>query len=318
MARSILDYRSEYWADWCPGCGNFGILASVYKAFSELDLDPHKTVLVSGIGCSGKMPRYVQINGLYTLHGRAIPFATGIKLANPDLTVIVHGGDGDLLGIGAGHFVALGRRNLDIVVILHDNKVYGLTKGQASPTLPRGMQTKALPKPNIQDPVNPVSMALASGFTFVSRGYSFESEHLKELIKKAIKHKGSAFIDALQICVTYNDIHTVDYYKEKLYNMDEMEGWDPVVKGSSEEEIKKKLTQAWLKSMEWDDRIPLSVFYQNPYASTFEERLAARIPIYKSTPPAKQRILDKQDSSIFDEEKFRKFFDNMIVEVTKK
>jgi 2-oxoglutarate ferredoxin oxidoreductase subunit beta len=264
------------------------------------------------------MPRYVQVNGLYTLHGRAIPFATGIKLANPDLTVIVHGGDGDLLGIGAGHFVALGRRNLDIVVILHDNKVYGLTKGQASPTLPRGMQTKALPKPNIQDSLNPVSMALASGFTFVSRGYSFESEHLKELIKKAIEHKGSAFIDALQICVTYNDIHTVDYYKEKLYNMDEMEGWDPRVKSSSKEEIKKKLTQAWLKSMEWDDKIPLSVFYQNPCASTLEERLAARIPIYKSTPPAVQRILDEQDSSIFDEEKFRKFFGDMIVKVTEK
>jgi len=313
----MLDYRSGYWSDWCPGCGNFGILASVYKAFSELDLDPTKTVLVSGIGCSGKMPKFVQVNGLYTLHGRAIPFATGIKLANPDLTVVVHGGDGDLMGIGAGHFVALGRRNLDIVVILHDNKVYGLTKGQASPTLPKGVQTKALPKPNIQDPVNPISLALASGFTFVARGYSFESEHLKELMKKAIEHKGSAFIDALQICVTYNDIHTVDYYNNRLYNMDEQKGWDPVVRSSSEEEVQKKLTRAWLKSMEWGDKIPLSVFYQNPNTSTFEDRLADRIPIYRSTPPARQRILDEQGSSIIDEEKFRKIFGEMIVKVTK-
>jgi 2-oxoglutarate ferredoxin oxidoreductase subunit beta len=303
--------------DWCPGCGNFGILASVYRAFSELDLDPTKTVLVSGIGCSGKMPQYVNVNGLYTLHGRAIPFATGIKLANPELTVIVHGGDGDLMGIGAGHFVAMGRRNLDITVIMHDNKVYGLTKGQASPTLPRGSKTKALPTPNIQDPVNPISLALASGFTYIARGYSFESEHLKELIKKAIEHKGASFIDALQICTTYNDIHTVEYYNKRLYNMDELEGWDPVVRSNSKEEVEKKLTQAWHKSMEWGEKIPLSVFYQNPNTTTFEERLSERLPLYSTMPPAKQKIMEKQDSPIIDEEKFRKIFEEMIIKVKK-
>lgn len=317
MAHSIRDYRSDYWVDWCPGCGNFGILASVYKAFAELELDPTETVLVSGIGCSGKMTQFVRVNGLYTLHGRAIPFATGIKLANPELTVVVHGGDGDLMGIGAGHFVALGRRNLDLVIVLHNNHVYGLTKGQASPTLPKGVKTKALSKPNIQDPVNPISLALASGFTFVARGYSFESEHLKELIKKAVEHKGAAFIDALQVCVTYNDIQTVEYYRKRLYNMDKQEDWDPVVKSSKEEEIERKLTQAWLKSMEWGDKIPLSVFYQNPYVKTFEERLEERIPIYGSTPPAKQRILDEQNLSIIDEKKFKKLFEKMIVKVKK-
>lgn len=316
MARSMLDYRSDYWVDWCPGCGNFGILASVYKAYAELDLDPTKTVLVSGIGCSGKIPRFVKVNGLYTLHGRAIPFATGIKLANPDLTVVVHGGDGDLMGIGAGHLVALGRRNLDIVVILHDNKVYGLTKGQASPTLPRGVQTKALAKPNIQEAVNPISLALASGYTFVARGYSFETEHLKELMKKAIEHEGAAFIDVLQICVTYNDIHTVDYYREKLYKLEEQEGWDPVVRSPAEDEM-EKLSQAWLKSMEWGERIPLSVFYQNPYGKTFEERVAERIPIYRQSPPAKQKIADESGAPIIDSEKFKKLFKDMIVEVKK-
>lgn len=313
----MLDYRSEYWADWCPGCGDFGILASVYKAFSELNMDPTKTVLVSGIGCSGKMPQFVQVNGLYTLHGRAIPFATGIKLAHPELTVVVHGGDGDLMGIGAGHLVALGRRNLDIVVVLHDNKVYGLTKGQASPTLPRGVRTKALPKPNIQDAVNPISLALASGFTYVARGYSFESEHLKELIMKAIEHKGAAFIDALQICVTYNDIHTVEYYKKRLYKLDEQEDWDPVVRSPSEDENEKKLIQAWHKSMEWGDKIPLSLFYQNPYVTTFEERYAERIPIYRSIPPARQQIVKEQDKPIIDKAEFRKLFEDMIVKIEK-
>jgi 2-oxoglutarate ferredoxin oxidoreductase subunit beta len=158
---------------------------------------------------------------------------------------------------------------------------------------------------------------LASGFTFVARGYSFESEHLKDLIKKAVEHKGSAFVDALQICVTYNDVHTVDYYNDRLYKMDEGEDWDPVVGSPSEDEVQKKLMQAMQKSMEWGDRIPLSLFYQNPYVSTFEERLSERIPIYGSIAPAKQRILDEQGSTIIDEEKFRKLFEEMIVEVKK-
>jgi 2-oxoglutarate ferredoxin oxidoreductase subunit beta len=317
LGRSVLDYRSNYWIDWCPGCGNFGILASVYKAYSELDLDPTQTVLVSGIGCSGRMPKYVQVNGVYTLHGRALPFATGIKLANPELTVIVHGGDGDLMGIGAGHLVALGRRNLNVLVLLHNNKVYGLTKGQASPTLPRSVKTKALLKPNIHDPVNPIALALASGFTFVARGYSFESEHLKELIKRGIQHKGAAFIDVLQICVTYNDVHTTEYYEKRLYKLEDQEDWDPVVRSSSEEEAEKKLTQAWLKSREGDDRIPLSVFYQNPYVSTLEDRMAERIPSYTSIPPTKQRIATPQGAPIIDNEAFKKLFRDLIVDVEK-
>lgn len=317
MARSSVRYRSDQWIDWCPGCGNFGIISSLYKALAELNLDPSKTIIVSGIGCSGKTPSFVQVNGVHTLHGRAIPFATGIKLANPELTVIVHGGDGDLLGIGAGHFVALGRRNLDIVVIMHNNKVYGLTKGQASPTLPRGAKTKSLPAPNIQDSVNPIALALASGFTFAARGYCYESEHLKQLIMRAVEHKGAAFIDALQICVTYNDIHTVEYYKDRLYNMEKTEGWDPVVRSPAEEEVNRKLTQAWLKSMESDERIPFSVFYENPFTTTFEGRLAQRTPLYGKIPPARQRILGEGGSSIVDEQKFRQLFGHLLVDVKK-
>ncbi|MEM1845002.1 MAG: thiamine pyrophosphate-dependent enzyme, partial [Ignisphaera sp.] len=199
-------YRTDLWIDWCPGCGNFGILTAVVRAFEELGLDPSKTVIVSGIGCSSKIPHFINVNGVHTLHGRAIPFAMGIKLVNPELIVIVHGGDGDLLGIGAGHFVALGRRNIDVTVILHNNGVYGLTKGQASPTLPLNAKTKALVKPNIQQALNPIALALSSGYTFVARGYAFDGEHLKNIVKKAILHKGTAFIDILQPCVTFNDI----------------------------------------------------------------------------------------------------------------
>jgi len=190
MVRSPNDYRTDVWVDWCPGCGNFGILAALYKAFAELQLDPTNTVIVSGIGCSGKTPHFVKVNGVHTLHGRAIAFATGIKIANPNLTVIVHGGDGDLMGIGLGHFIALGRKNVDIKVMLHDNRVYGLTKGQASPTLSKGLKTKSLPQANIVNSLNPIALALTSGYTFVARGYSMLSEHLKNLIVSAIKNKG--------------------------------------------------------------------------------------------------------------------------------
>ncbi|MGC8544274.1 MAG: thiamine pyrophosphate-dependent enzyme, partial [Vulcanisaeta sp.] len=152
MARklTINDLKTDVWVDWCPGCGNFGILSAMYQAIAELELEPEKTVVVSGIGCSGKIAHFINVAGVHTLHGRSLPYAEGIKLANPDLTVLVNVGDGDLLGIGAAHFVALGRRNVDLVVIMHDNTVYALTKGQASPTLGRNLQPKALPKPNIQ------------------------------------------------------------------------------------------------------------------------------------------------------------------------
>lgn len=309
MVRKPAEYQSDVWNDWCPGCGDFGIIAAMYRAFSDLDLPPEKTVIVSGIGCSGKTPHFVKVNGVHTLHGRAIPFATGIKIANPELTVIVNGGDGDLLGIGAGHFVALGRRNIDLTIILHDNTVYGLTKGQASPTLKRGLRPKALPKPNIQDALNPISLALASGFTFVARGYSMMTEHLKELIKRAIQHKGAALIDVLQPCVTYDDIHTVEYYKKRVYKLEEI-GWNPVVEKIEERD--DKIIKAWIKSQEYNDKIPIGIFYQDPYTPTFEDRIKERLPSYYLAPPAKQKI-DREGKTIIDEEAFRKIFSYYIV-----
>ena len=276
--------------DWCPGCGNFGILRAEEMALRELGIDPKKIVIVSGIGCSGKLPHFMDlpINGVHTLHGRSIAFATGIKASNPSLEVIVNVGDGDGVGIGMGHFVHLGRRNLDITVIIHNNGVYALTKGQASPTLPRGVKTKSLPRPNINDAVNPLAVALAAGYTFVARGYAYDVMHLKELIKRAIKHKGSAVIEVLQPCPTYNDVNTKEWYDKRVYKLDNDPTWDPVVK--REEEAKSKFEQAIMKVMEFGEKIPLGVFYENELVPTFEDRLEQYIPNYRDFYPAIQPI----------------------------
>ena len=304
------DFRNpEVYADWCPGCGDFGIMNGLQMAFAELNLEPHNVVVVSGIGCSGKEPHNVKTNGVHTLHGRSLPFALGIKLANPNLEVLAIGGDGDGLGIGVGHFVNMGRRNLDMTYIIHNNGVYGLTKGQASPTLKRGLQTKALPKPNINAGVNPIALALVSGFTFIARSYAFDIRHLKETIKQSIKHKGLAFIDCLQPCPTYNNIHTRAWYagedrkdksgkpQSRLYKLEET-GYDPIVRDQKEDAEKK--TAVLLKAEEWGDKIPIGVFYKNELNPTFQERYAKRIPFYISNPPAKQKLADKNGNSWVD------------------
>lgn len=277
-------------ADWCPGCGNFGILRAEEMAIRELGLDPKKVVIVSGIGCSGKLPHFMDlpISGVHTLHGRSLAFATGIKLANPELTVLVNVGDGDGLGIGMGHFVHAGRRNIDMTLIIHDNGVYGLTKGQASPTLRKGVKTKSLPKPNINEAVNPLAVAIASGYTFVARGYAYDVNHLKELIKRAIQHRGMSVIDVLQPCPTYNDVNTKEWYDKRVYKLEEDKSWDPVVR--KPEEAEEKAARAILKSYEWGERIPIGVFYENPFEETYEDRIKKYIPNYMEYPPAKQEI----------------------------
>src|SRR5207237_9509917 len=219
MALKLSDLRTDVHNDWCPGCGDFGIEAGVKMALTELPIDINKLVLFSGIGCSGKIVHFTNATGVHTLHGRVLPFAQGAKLANPDLEVIAVGGDGDGLGIGAGHFVSAGRRNVDMVYIIFNNAVYGLTKGQAAPTLKLGMKTKSLPQPNVNNSVNPIALALVAGFTFLARGYSYDVRHLKDLIGKAVAHKGLAFIDVQQPCPTYNDINTKEWF-QGLDNID--------------------------------------------------------------------------------------------------
>ncbi len=301
MALKLADLKSDVHNDWCPGCGDFGIINAVQMALAEMDVDPSNVVMVSGIGCSGKVPHFVKTYGVHTLHGRSLPFAQGIKLANTNLEVICEGGDGDGMGIGVGHFVNAGRRNVDMAYIIHDNGVYGLTKGQASPTLRLGMKTKSLPLPNINQNINPLLLALASGFTFVARGYAYDVRHLKDLITKAIRHKGLAFLDVLQPCPTYNDIQTKEYWagegnlgpdgrpKPRTYKLEET-GYDGVVHSAEEEEMEHKIQQAIQMSFEFGDHTPIGVFYQNEFIPTYEARLTARMPTYKAVPPAMQEI----------------------------
>ncbi len=289
MARSWLEYKTPSWVQWCPGCGDFGILNAIYRAVAELGLDPEKLVVIGGIGCSGRTTYYVKGSNAHALHGRAIPLATGIKLANPSLTVVIAGGDGDLLGIGGGHFVALGRRNIDITVLLFNNAVYGLTKGQAAPTLPAWVKTKALSSPNIHDNVNPVLLAFSSGYTFVARGYAYHTQQLKELIKTAIRHRGASLIDILQPCPTYNNVMTNKWYEERIYYVDQAEeGYDPVIR--SQREASEKLPSIVQKLMEFGDRIPLGILYWDQTKEPFEDRIEKLMPGYMKAPPATREI----------------------------
>ena len=306
---STNDLKTDVFIDWCPGCGDYGILNALKAAIIDLNLDPSNTVIVSGIGQAAKTPHFVAVNGVQTLHGRALPVATGIKLANPNLEVIVVGGDGDGLGIGAAHMVNTGRRNLDITYLFHNNEVYGLTKGQASPTLRLGVQTKALPKPNINQGINPIHIALASGYTFVARSFAFDMEHLKTMIIEGIKHKGLAFVDILQPCPTYNNIHTTQWYrgedrtdpetgkpKSRLKKL----GGDYKSKVENKGEDEKIMKKAMELATIWDDDIPIGVFYRNELISNYVERIEESIPTYTKDPPAKQKIADKEESPTID------------------
>jgi 2-oxoglutarate/2-oxoacid ferredoxin oxidoreductase subunit beta len=308
MEYKLSDYKTEVHNDWCPGCGDFGILNAIQMSLSELKTPPHNVALFSGIGCSGKTPHFIHTYGIHTLHGRVLPFAQGAKLSNPNLKIIAVGGDGDGLGIGSGHFVNSGRRNVDITYIIYNNGVYGLTKGQAAPTLKLGMKTKSLPQPNMNDSINPISLALISGFTFIARGYSYDVKHLKETIKKGVIHKGLSFIDVLQPCPTYNDINTKEWYQSyemdeanpsikipKIYKLED-ENYNGVV--DNENEISDKISLAIQKSREWGKRIPIGVFYQNDKVMTYGERIENRIENYLSSPPATQVINDKDGNTI--------------------
>ncbi len=310
QALKVTDFQTDVHNDWCPGCGDFGILRSIQMALTEMQLDPSNTAIVSGIGCSAKTIHYVKTYGVHTLHGRPLPFATGIKLANPGLEVIAVGGDGDGLGIGAAHFVNAGRRNVDMLYIIHDNGVYGLTKGQASPTLRLGVKTKSLPAPNVNEGVNPLWLALAAGATWVARGYSYDVKHLVSLIRQGIEHKGYGFLDVLQPCPTYNNINTKEWYGgedrrdqnqgrplPRVYKLDGT-GYDPLVK--SWEQIDAKIAQAMMKGREWGDKIPIGVFYKNELVPTYEKRISSRIPNYVTAPPAKQPIADSEGRPVTD------------------
>jgi 2-oxoglutarate ferredoxin oxidoreductase subunit beta len=197
------DYKTDLKPVWCPGCGDFGVLTSVYRALAELQRQPHETVVVSGIGCSSRLPGYVETYGINSLHGRALPIATGVKVAQPELTVLAVGGDGDGLAIGGNHFMHAARRNVDITYLMMDNEIYGLTKGQAAPTTPSGDKTKSTTYGNPEVAVDPCAMAISFGATWVGRGFSGDVKGTAELLKQAILHRGFAFLNLISPCVTW-------------------------------------------------------------------------------------------------------------------
>ena len=278
-AFELQTYKSEIKPTWCPGCGDFAVLVALQKAVHALQLEPWNVVIVSGIGCSSNLPHFLSTYGFHGLHGRAVPVASGIKLANPDLHVIITGGDGDGYGIGMGHFIHAMRRNLDITYLVMNNQVYGLTTGQASPTAEKGMKTKSTPNVGvIENPIDPISLAIASGATFVARTFSGDVKNMTEVVQKAIEHKGFALVDCLSPCVTYNKINTYDWFKERVYNLN-AEGHDP-----------RDLHAAFARAVEWPtvqrDRIPIGVFYRVEGVPTYEEQE----PGLAKGPLAKQRL----------------------------
>src|SRR6267378_151411 len=271
---TLKDYKSDLHNDWCPGCGDFGILTGIQMALQQSQIEPDKLAVYSGIGCSGKTPHYINGYGFHTLHGRVLTVATGGRLANTDLTVLALGGDGDGYGIGAGYFVGAGRRNADFAYIVHNNNVYGLTKGQASPTLSKGKKTKSMPEQAIQDGINPVAMAVASGYTFIARGYALEPKYLASIIGRAIKHKGSALVDVLQTCPTYNDLYTKEWY----------EGADLPEKRSRLYKLEEKGYDA--------DPIPIGVYYEVELP-TYEDAVFQRIPALGEKPLVEQDVFHR-------------------------
>ena len=295
------DYKSDVHPDWCPGCGDFGILNVVQQSLAEMQLAPHEVLLYSGVGCSSKIPHYVKTYGVHTLHGRSLPFSSGSKLANPDLNVVVCGGDGDGYGIGAGHFVGAGRRNLDMTYIVFNNGVYGLTKGQASPTLGLGMQTKSLALPNPNEGINPLALAISVGYTFVARSYAFDAKHLRETIKRAVAHKGMALVDVLQPCPTYNNLHNKDWFAEEVeingtkyprtYNMEEEGYCGKVQNPNNPAEILEVKQKALAKAMAKEERLPLGVYYQAELP-TYMDRISENIPMLKQYTSVKMPIED--------------------------
>jgi 2-oxoglutarate/2-oxoacid ferredoxin oxidoreductase subunit beta len=286
---TLDDYNTGLTPAWCPGCGNFIILKLFKKVYIELGIEPHQFVIVSGIGQAGKFPHYLKCNTFNGLHGRALPVATGIKLANHEMLVVAHGGDGDCYGEGGNHLVHAIRRNIGVKLFVHNNQIYGLTKGQASPTSTEGMVTKNQPFGVLSEQLNPMALAVALDCSFVARGYVGNQEHLKGLIKEAITHKGFSFVDILQPCVTFNKLNTYQWYQQRVYQIEST--YNP------EDRI-----EAFSKSLEWGDRIPIGVIYRNSRPS-----LEDRIPVIKDRPLVKQPvIIEEMEKAV--EETLREYY----------
>jgi 2-oxoglutarate ferredoxin oxidoreductase subunit beta len=256
---TVKDFKGRVDPDWCPGCGDFGVLSALKQALVELDLRPHQVMVISGIGCSSNLPGFINAYGMHTLHGRGLAVATGAQLGNHELKIIATGGDGDGYGIGGNHFVHSMRRNVDLTYIVMNNQIYGLTTGQVSPTSVKGMKTKSTPNGSVENPINPIPLAIAAGATYVARGYTGQVKHLIDLIKGGIRHRGFALIDAFSPCVTFNHDNGHEFFKQRTKKLEEM-GHDPT-----------DFTGAMEKGYLSDDVIPIGLFWKREDLPALDE-----------------------------------------------
>lgn len=284
---TFKEFRNNVKPNWCPGCGDFSVQAAIQRAAANVGLEPEQLAVVSGIGCSGRISGYINCYGLHGVHGRALPIAQGLKMANRELTVIASGGDGDGFAIGMGHTVHAIRRNMDITYIVMDNQIYGLTKGQTSPRSASGFVTKSTPQGSIESPISPIDLALSAGATFVAQSFSSDLKGLTELIEKGIQHKGFSLINVFSPCVTYNKVNTYDWFKENIVSVDSIEGYDP------HDRIK-----AMTYAMQYNGLIT-GLIYQNTEQKSYEELV----------PGFREQGLAHQDISITQEE-----FDKLVAE----
>jgi len=268
------DFEGKERPTWCRGCGNYGILNAIKMALVEQEIAPHQVVIFTGIGCGSKLPHYMKVNGFHTIHGRSLAVATGARLANHGLKIMTVHGDGDGYGMGLSHFIHTVRRNIDLVDIVQNNRVYGLTKGQYSPTSDPGMVTPTSPEGAIDRPVPPLALAISAGATFVARGYPGEMHHLVWLIGEALQHPGYALVDVLQPCVTFNRASAYDFYNPRVYKLEE-----------ADHDATDK-TAAWELAYEWGERIPIGIFYRVEGVPTYEEQ----VPALKAGPLVKQPL----------------------------
>ena len=279
------NYNSEFKNQWCPGCGNFGILEAMKNALVSLNISPEQLLVVSGIGQAAKTPHFMKCNMFHGLHGRALPLALGAKIANHKLKIMVNSGDGDCYGEGGNHFMHAIRRNIDLTLLVHNNRVYGLTKGQASPTSAYGMVTTLQTQGVISDPFNGPLVALALGAGFIARGFSGNQAHLSHLIQQAIAYKGFSLIDILQPCVSFNKINTNEWYKKRIY---EIEG-----------PVSDSFEQAAALARHEEDKIPIGIYYQKE-ATDFTARIPAleQGPLFSRSydPVAVQALMSEESS----------------------
>jgi 2-oxoglutarate ferredoxin oxidoreductase subunit beta len=263
-------YKGKIHPDWCPGCGDFSVLSALQAALFELGLKPHQVLVISGIGCSSNLPGFINAYGMHTLHGRSLAVATGAKLGNHELKVICTGGDGDGYGIGGNHFVHTMRRNVDLTYIVMDNQIYGLTTGQVSPTSVKGMKTKSSPHGSVENPINPIPMAIVGGATYVARAFSAKQKHMVEMFKGAIAHEGFALVDVFSPCVTYNKDNTYQWFTPRVKILEE--------KGHDVTDFGKAIEEGY----KWGDEIPIGLFWKRtdlPSLEALEPVLAEGGPL---------------------------------------